>query len=585
MSSQAAPNQLNEGDIKLLEVLPTQNRTRNMFNCFYPGVEPTIKKIQESVPLPANIMEALNYAVRYIEQGATTTRTIEQQYETLEKRYQAATERIHGDHEELGKLQGQMESQSSRITELEDNLAVKERLALRLTRQIINLRNEEQSGGDADTPELMEVREKLELTTSRERDAKDKYEAAQKENTDLKSKLALEINNSASLQEDKESLEASMATKEQELLILRKKFAQVSVEFEEAKHHIDVDGHIISGIQDEREILVKENRQKTEEIEVIKTDWAAARKAWKAELDETLVKLEKVEDEKQVLEEELQRCEQRLKAAEEALKSLEEEHQLCAPRLRAIEEAKKTLEEEHQRCGPKLKIAEEAKKFLEEREASLEAQLKEAKKPKLDNDVTLDDPITIAGSLSGADSDIDDKFWKIPTLPFAVSIYGHSSKNLFVTDNGMICFDQDIRKPADHLQAKELPYNGAPPYTLFPFWTDLMLVKGKPHGIFYQITGQPGVRTLTVEWYVTHFRNKDLYYQFTASLEEAKPDFATFRYYKVQDKGENSTVGVQGSSQAMTFSFKQPKILPGLQVVFDTKNDRKVHSTFEIKKK
>jgi hypothetical protein len=49
-----------------------------MFDCFYPGVESTIKEIQNSVPLPAHIPEALNYAVTYIEQSATTTRTIMQ---------------------------------------------------------------------------------------------------------------------------------------------------------------------------------------------------------------------------------------------------------------------------------------------------------------------------------------------------------------------------------------------------------------------------------------------------------------------------------------------------------------------------
>jgi chromosome segregation ATPase len=308
-------------------------------------------------------------------------------YETLEKRYQAATERISGELVKLGKLQGQVETQNSRITELEDNLAVKERLALRLTRQNNRLRSEEQSSDDAETPELIEVREKLELMTSRERDAHGMYKAAQEENTDLKFKLDFEIDNSAGLKEDKERLETNMATKEQELLTLRKRFAQASVEFAEAKHHIDVDGHIISGIQDEREALVKEVRQKTEDIEAIKRDWVAARKTWKTELDETLAKLERVEDEKQSLEEDLQQCEQDLKVAEEALKSLQEEHQLCAPRLKAVEEAKQILEGEHQHCGPSLKLAEEAKKFLEERVAILEAQLKEAKKPKLKNDV------------------------------------------------------------------------------------------------------------------------------------------------------------------------------------------------------
>jgi hypothetical protein len=156
--------------------------------------------------------------------------------------------------------------------------------------------------------------------------------------------------------------------------------------------------------------------------------------------------------------------------------------------------------------------------------------------------------------LGGADNDIDDECWKIPTLPFAVSIYGHTSKNLFVTDNGVISFDRAMNDLRSHLEAKELPYGGFPPYALFPFWTDLMIAEGKPHGIFYQISGQPGARELTVEWYVTHYGNRELYYQFTATLEEARPDFATFKYHQVNDKGENSTVGVQGASSKL-FSF------------------------------
>jgi hypothetical protein len=168
---------------------------------------------------------------------------------------------------------------------------------------------------------------------------------------------------------------------------------------------------------------------------------------------------------------------------------------------------------------------------------------------------TLDDPITIAGSLSGADNDIDDVCWPIPTLPFSVSIYGHTSKNLFVTDNGMISFDRAMTDLRGHLDAKQLPYSGYPPYTLFPFWTDLMIAKGKPHGIFYQTKGQPGAREVTVEWYVTHFSNRNLYYQFNVTLEEARPDLATFKYYQVNDKGGNSTVGVQGSSSKLVPSI------------------------------
>lgn len=142
---------------------------------------------------------------------------------------------------------------------------------------------------------------------------------------------------------------------------------------------------------------------------------------------------------------------------------------------------------------------------------------------------------------------VDDMFFPIPTLDFDVSIFGHSSRNLFVTDNGMICFDQDIQKPRDKRHGLPLPhYNGVPPYTLFPFWTDLMIADGEPHGMFYEISGSEGTRTLMVEWYVTHYEHLSNYYHFTVQLEEAKPNIVTFQYYDAVDEGENCTIGVQG---------------------------------------
>ena len=188
------------------------------------------------------------------------------------------------------------------------------------------------------------------------------------------------------------------------------------------------------------------------------------RAAWKAELDETQAKLEKAEDEKRFVKEDLQRCEQRLKSTEEALKSLEEEHRLYAPRLTAVQEAMRVLEEEHWGCAVRLKTAEEVMKLLEEREVSLKAQLRRQRNRnsrmmwyarysqyhiEFNHLQTLDNPITIAGGLSGANDDIDDKCWKVPTLPFAVSIYGHSSRELLVADNGTISFYEAVGKPRD----------------------------------------------------------------------------------------------------------------------------------------
>jgi hypothetical protein len=584
MSLEAAPTQLQDGDSQPLDVLPIRNQTKNMFDCFYPTTEPTIKRIQESVSFPTHMMDVLTYAVGYVHQGATASRAKEQQHEILLKRYQAAEERISGDLVVLEKLRNQTESQDARILELEDMLTVQKRFSQRLQRGLDKLRSGEGSAGDVETPELMETREKLELATAREKEVKDKYDAVQKENADVKSKLAVENNKNADLEEYKKRLDTSMATQVQELLTLRKKLAQMSADFAEAKHHIDVDGHIIAGIQDERCALKKVIREKTQEVDDVKRECAAARKSLKAELDETRARLEIVEDEKQSVEEKLQDCEARLKAAEAAKKAVEEEHQACEARLKAVEAAKKSIEEEHQVCGARLKAAEEANKSLEEKLKSIQAELEEAKKPVLENNVVLKNPIAIAGSLKGAPKLIDDEMFPVPPLPFAVTIYGHSSTKLFVTDNGVLCFDEGIKDPRGKREGQKLPhYDGVPPYSLFPFWTDLMLAKGKPHGIFYEIEGATGARTVTFEWYVTRYNHEEQYFQFTVLLEEAKPNIVTFRYYDALDKGKECTIGVQGPSSCMMFSHNQPKVFPGLQIVFDTKANKMVQSTFHVK--
>lgn len=261
----------------------------------------------------------------------------------MEKRYQAATETIRGDLANLEELRAHSASQESRIIELEDTVTVQERFSQRLQRGINKLRTGERSNGDADAPELMETREKLQQATFRAKEFKDKYDAAQKENADLNSKLATESNNNAGLKEDKTRLETSVAAKTQELLTLNKNIAQASAELAAAKHHIDVDGHIIAGIQDEREALARAIREKVKEVEDIKKECTETRKSLKAELDATRAKLELVEDEK------------------------------------------KSIEEEHSHCRENLRASEDAKKALQEKLTSVEAELIEAKKPTLPN--------------------------------------------------------------------------------------------------------------------------------------------------------------------------------------------------------
>ncbi|KAL5044608.1 hypothetical protein BDW71DRAFT_185855 [Aspergillus fruticulosus] len=189
----------------------------------------------------------------------------------------------------------------------------------------------------------------------------------------------------------------------------------------------------------------------------------------------------------------------------------------------------------------------------------------------LPNAVTLRNPKVLVGGLSGAPEDVDDKVFQLD-LPFAVSLYGHSSSTLWVVDNGMICLDQPpTASPASVRTGQQLPFrDGLAPYSLFPLWKDLKITRGKPHGIYYDVEGDAPNRTLTIEFYVTRYNMEDQYFHFLVIVEEARPNVATFRYFDVQDEGAEGTVGVQGPQNYKQFSYNQRMISPGLELVFDT---------------
>ncbi|GFF23978.1 hypothetical protein IFM58399_00490 [Aspergillus lentulus] len=197
----------------------------------------------------------------------------------------------------------------------------------------------------------------------------------------------------------------------------------------------------------------------------------------------------------------------------------------------------------------------------------------------LRNKVTLRNPKAIVGSLSGAETDIDDEAFRLD-LPFSIKVYGHSSSTLFIIKNGMICLDQAPSANAWFIGTnhQELPFReglhpyceGLPPYCLFPYWTYLLIKRGMPHGIYYEIEGSAPKRLLKIEYYVTRYHVMEYYFHFLVIIEEARPNIVTFRYYDVPDNGRMGTVGVQGPDKHKMFSFNQPKIRRGVQLVFNT---------------
>ncbi|KAL4921350.1 hypothetical protein BDW62DRAFT_219500 [Aspergillus aurantiobrunneus] len=219
-------------------------------------------------------------------------------------------------------------------------------------------------------------------------------------------------------------------------------------------------------------------------------------------------------------------------------------------------------------------LVDSHKKVLEQLQLSATPPAPEPREPEppaLPNTVTLRNPKAIVGALSGAPEDVDDKAFTL-TVPFPITLYGHSSTTLSINDNGMICLDQAPSQTIANVRTgQQLPFrNGLAPYSLFPLWKDLKITKGKPHGIYYDVEGASPNRKLTIEYYVTRYNMEEQYFHFLVVLEEARPNVVTFRYYDVQDRGAEGTVGVQGPDSHSQFSHNEQKISPGLQVVFNT---------------
>ncbi|GIJ91965.1 hypothetical protein Asppvi_010940 [Aspergillus pseudoviridinutans] len=232
------------------------------------------------------------------------------------------------------------------------------------------------------------------------------------------------------------------------------------------------------------------------------------------------------------------------------------------------------------------KLLEELQARAREREQPAEEEAQPAEEdaqPILDNKVTLRDPIAIVGSLRGATENIDDRWFPLE-LPFAVSLFNYSTNQVFVTDNGILSLDSGGGTNSEQRNGQILPfYDQIPAYSMFPFWTDLKICEGKPHGIYYEIIGEPGSRSLTVEWYVTRWSKEDQYFHFNLRIDEAHPNIVTYQYYDAVDKGAECTIGVQGANGVFKmFSHNEAKVDPGLRLVFNTAENTMDVSTFPI---
>ncbi|KAH6889666.1 hypothetical protein B0T10DRAFT_561255 [Thelonectria olida] len=432
---------------------------------------------------------------------------------------------------------------------------------------------------DAKSQELTSTQHELDAAKEQLSACKKNCENKEAEIKTLTEQLATANRTNTELSGNLDAANSQLAAKEQEVADVTKALGDVTKDLAEANEKITQKDSTISNLEAS---LADANGKIAEKDASIST------------LEANLAATTEDRDQKAKLLEDLQKAtEETHKALQDKIDELSahdlEDHQ----RLQAAEEAKRISDqsikdlqekldaanahdaEDHQR----LQAEEEAKRAAEAELERVKLQLEEANKPKLPNTVTLSNPIPIVGSLGGASDNFDDIFYPIVSS-FPITLYGHSSTQVFVNINGTFTLDRgDASYTYQPLPCRNM---NLPDYTLFPFWCDLYIYKDTPQGIYYEIAGQAPSRTLCVEWYVSRYGDQTQYYHFNMLLEEARPNIVTYKYYEALDKGGACTIGAQGPNSAQMWSYKQQKALPGVQVVIDTSSGSVTESTFPL---
>ncbi|KAH7161898.1 hypothetical protein EDB81DRAFT_925710 [Dactylonectria macrodidyma] len=610
-------------------IFPTASLIENItLECTRPTEEPALKRLTQPLPFSNNITENLAWATAFIDRAGYLT----EDYELLRKRLHAAIDTIGNDAIEMTLLRQQLHAQAHKVAQLETTVAGQEKVkqgleerlakgratALKVEKDLARkLRNTEKALRQSKTAEkrlkdkldktLLEEHERwlqeaehdredhesidsahdalervlqekaalqaeldsksLELSsTQHDLDAAKETLSACKQNCEAKEaeikalidQLAAANRTNTELSTSLDAATAQLSAKEQEVAAAAQALGEVTRNLAEANEKITQKDSAISTLEANLSAATEERDQKLKLLEDLQKSTEETQKALQDKIDE--LSAHDLEDH------------QRLEAANEA-KRLSEE---SVSDLQAKIEAANAHDAENQR---RLAAEEEAKRAAEAELERVKLQLEEANKPKLPNTVTLSNPIPIVGSLGGASDNFDDIFYPIVSS-FPITIYGHSSTNVFVSINGLFSLDVGDRS----YSYQSLPARNAslPEYTLFPFWCDLYIYKDTPQGIYYEIAGQAPSRTLCIEWYVSRYGDKNQYYHFNMLLEEARPNVVTYKYFEALDKGGKCTIGAQGPNNAQLWSYNQEKVVPGVQVFIDTSSGSVSESTFSV---
>lgn len=90
-----------------------------------------------------------------------------------------------------------------------------------------------------------------------------------------------------------------------------------------------------------------------------------------------------------------------------------------------------------------------------------------------------------------------------------------------------------------------LPASEFPCETILAYWDDLDIDNGTKQGIYFEVQGNHPNRTFVLEYYMTHFEEREQYYQFQVFFFEALFNIVQIKYFEAFDRGSSGAIGVQ----------------------------------------
>jgi hypothetical protein len=137
--------------------------------------------------------------------------------------------------------------------------------------------------------------------------------------------------------------------------------------------------------------------------------------------------------------------------------------------------------------------------------------------------------VAIVGDVVSSPADYDD-FNYTYTSPWAIGFNGKTSTGCVLSTNGIIGIAPVYANAYTNAALGSTAQTGAAVSAAFPFWDDLLIAKGFPQGIFYQVEGASGNRSVTFEYYATKYNDTINYAHFLVTFYEALPSWVTYEY-------------------------------------------------------